>query len=56
MQRRARQEAAAARSACAALMSGLSAMTEEGRGRYEALGRVAIDLMQSRYAVSSPDH
>ena len=33
-------------------MSCLSAMMEEGRGRYEALARVAIDLMQSRWAVS----
>ena len=48
LQTRAWREAATARAACAALTSGLAAMTEEGRGRYEALARVAIDLLQSR--------
>ena len=45
---RAWREAATARAACSALTSGLAAMTEEGRGRYEALARVTIDLLQSR--------
>ena len=50
----ARRDAAAAQSTCCALASAVAAMTEEGSGRYEAVARVVIELMQSRCGNSLP--